>query len=205
MSEELNHDRTPFETSLRKLTPNVGELSAEETFYAAGWNAAHEPRKSQERRHEIRGFAMGMVCSLACCAVGMHLWPVAEISDSSQIAESLIPGDDVQTEIVTVDVETTGIDESVTAPTTGTLDEVFAMLSPSRWFAAKQDTRLQESRTISRAAAMGVDANSLWNMASMERTPMKVPHAATPENPDAESHESLRAFPVSPDAFDEWL
>jgi len=203
MSEELNHDQTPFETALRKLTPSVGELSAEETFYAAGWNAARKAQQPRRRYHEIRGFAMGMVCSLACCAVGIHLWPAAKVSEQPQITESFGPQPDVSTEITAVPSESD--DEVATPPESGGLDEVFALLSPASWFAVEQDARLQESRTISRAAAMGVDVNSLWNMASMERTPMKVPHAATPENRDAESHESLRAFPVPPDAFDEWL
>lgn len=205
MNEQSSHHQSQFESALRHLTPSCGKLSAEETFYAAGWNAAQQTLRSQRRSHQTRGFAMGMVCSLACCAVGMQLWPAAEISERRQIAESTTPQLDTQTEIATVEVETTDTDAVATSPTTGGLDEVFALLSPASWFAVEQNGRLQKSRTFSRAAAMGIDANSLWNMASMERIPMQVPHAATPENPDAESHESLRAFPVSSDVFDEWL
>jgi hypothetical protein len=197
------NNRIMIKRRLRQLTPSVGELSAEETFYAAGWDAARKAKKPQRRRHEIRGFAMGMVCSLAYFAVGMQMWPAAEFSERPQIAESNSPQPDVSKDIAAVSSESG--DEVVTPPKIGGLDEVFAILSPASWFAVEDYPPRQRSSVLTRAGSNGIDVKSLWNMASVERTQAKSSPAASPGSQGAKSPESLRAFPVSPDVFDEWL
>jgi len=209
MDEQLNHDQTPFETALRQRTPGVGELSAEETFYAAGWNAGRKAIRPQlqpqRRHHEIRGFAMGMVCSLACCAVGMQMWPAAEISERPQVAESLNPPPDVSSDIAAV--ESVSTDEVVIEPEIGGLDEVFALLSPANWFVVEQSPRPQKSSSLTRlgAGANGIDVESLWDVASVGRRQATPSPVVVPNNQNVKSSKSLRAFPLSPDVFDEWL
>jgi hypothetical protein len=75
--------------------------------------------------------------------------------------------------MATTKVEVTDLE--VAPPRTVGLDEVFGLLSPSHWLAPENDAPLEESRALSRAQAMGIDANSSWNVASIERTRMQFP------------------------------
>jgi len=208
MNDKSNPDETPFEATLRQLEPCIGDLSAEETFYAAGWNAGHRANTRIRQRLQIRSFAVGIVCSLASVAVVMQIWSTSEIPEQPQMAEASHPPADISTSIAAVEsLEPPGAAEVVSDSGASELDQIFAMLSPGGWLAVGREPQRRDPLAVRQPGigTNGVDVESLWSMTSVRRKQIEPTTEIIPTGEDAEPPRSLRAFPLSPDVFDEWL
>lgn len=209
MKEETTQEQSDFEADLRKLVPAMDTLSAEETFYQAGWNAALKAgslsNKSQTAAgRSIRGFTLGLACGLACATVGMQLWMPTQSSTGDEVVERERPaeGDGASESKKPAVVSSIPPDQSPPSAAAGDLGDVFAMLSPNRWLAAGIPTSEFSVTPSRRGWSSEADIDSLMRERELHAKPIVV---SLPENETRDVRQSLRAFPAGGDAFDELL
>lgn len=209
MDEQQNHDIESFEAALRQLTPVRGNLSAEETFYQAGWNAAQRVRAASRRR-EISGFAVGIVCGLTCSIISLQIWMASDTPGDVRSREMSVVSDqrpDEPQETVMADSGGPGEGADGSAESrVGGLDEVFALMSPGQWFHVSEIPR-QSPVAVGATERMmrGVRMDAFRNAAPVPFVASGSVTDAGSQREQPESRESLRAFPLPPDAVNEWL
>lgn len=206
MDEQPDRDDIEFAASLRRLQPTVGRLSAEETFYQAGWNAARRVSPPTSQR-EIRGFAVGMVCGLLCCAVGVRAWMLSAERAERQIVEQQDAVSDTVPQARDDHAGESSVVSDVPGEVTGRgLHEILALVRPGQWLPGTQVSQ-QSLWTAGRVTGpvRGIKVDGLRRLAESTARLTDSERGMTADAAPEAPRGRLRAFPLLPDDLDEWL
>ena len=192
---------------LRQLKPTDHGLSVEDTFYAAGWNAANASfRRAHVRNNRRSGavrFASGLVCGFLFSVAGLLSWQFAGSAGPETVRQSAPPSTYPEhiEELVAVEEQdiTNGAVQS-----DGPLADALALLRPWNWIQPEPFPSARRS-----SVQFGIDLDTLTGSHLGMRT-LATASPQTAVRSESESVGGLRdrplnAFPLSAEMIDDLL